>query len=88
MLGLGMMLFSYAVTSLFKSAPGFRQPFADGSFGGLSTMFNGLTGGTCCMFHGFASLGRSFLYGFASFLHWTLIFRPHRKRCAQRQNNN
>jgi hypothetical protein len=51
-------------------------------------MFNGLTGGTCCMFHGLASLGRRFLYGFASFLHWTLIFRPHRKRCAQRQNNN
>ena len=83
-----MMLFSHAVTSLFKGAPGFRQLFTDGSFGGLSTMFDGLAGGTCRMFHGLAGLGRRLLYGFASFLDWTLIFRPHRERCAQRQNNN
>ena len=77
-----------SVASFFERISGVFQAFSDGSFGGLSTMFNGLTGGTCCMFHGLASLGRSFLYGFASFLHWTLVFRPHRKRCAQRQNNN
>ena len=70
---------SLAVAGFFECISRILQAFANGAFGGLRPMFDGIARGFCTMLNRLPRFGRGFLNGLASFFDWPLIL------CAQNE---
>jgi hypothetical protein len=73
----------FAVAGFFECISGILQAFANGAFGGLGTMFNGVARGFCAMFDRLPRFGGGFLYGLAGLFDGSLIVCSQYERSAQ-----
>jgi hypothetical protein len=74
---------SLAVSRLFEGISRILQAFANGAFGGLRPMFDGVARGFCTMLNRLPRFGRGFLNRLASFFDWPLILSAQNKRSAK-----
>jgi hypothetical protein len=74
---------SLAVSRLFEGISRILQAFANGAFGGLCPMFDGVARGFCTMLNRLPRFGRGFLNRLASFFDWPLILSAQNKRSAK-----
>ena len=73
---------SLAVAGFFECISCILQAFANGAFGGLRPMFDGVARGFCTMLNRLPRFGRGFLYGLAGLLDRTLILSAQNQRSA------
>ena len=74
---------SLAVSRLFEGISRILQAFANGAFGGLRPMFDGVARGFCTMLNRLPRFGRGFLNRLASFFDWPLILSAQNQRSAK-----
>ena len=74
---------SLAVAGLLEGVSRILQAFADGAFGGLRPMFDGIARGCRTVLNRLPRFGRGFLNGLASLFDWPLILSAQNERSAK-----
>ncbi len=71
-----------AMAGFFDCISRVLQAFANGAFGRLRPVFDGIASGCCAMLNRLPRFGRGFLNGLASLFDWPLILSAQNERSA------